>query len=192
MNKAFFNQIFNILVSPGKTWDNIVYEEEQTQKENPDTELSCNVFRSYVLPLVSILTLATFIGMYHSGLEIAIKNCISIFISNIAAFYISVYIIKSIGNKFYDIEINENRTKLFVGYSSTPIYVIGIITNLLQLTFFLKIFYIYTAYIIWEGITILFKVKNNDKGGFLVFTTLVIMLMPIAIKAFFSILLTGF
>lgn len=79
----------------------------------------------------------------------------------------------------------------FVGYSSSLMFALNIILMLLPEFFFLRIFILYTFYIVWEGARPYMQVEENERLKFAGIATVVILLTPAVIEFLLFILMPG-
>ena len=79
----------------------------------------------------------------------------------------------------------------FVGYSSSLVYALSIILMLLPEFFFLRIFILYTVYIVWEGSGPYMEVDEPVRLKFVGVVSAVIILAPIVIDFVLSMLMPG-
>ena len=79
----------------------------------------------------------------------------------------------------------------FVGYSSSLMFALNIVLMLLPEFFFLRIFILYTFYIVWEGAGPYMGVEEKIRLKFVGFTTAIILLTPAVIEILLSMLMPG-
>lgn len=79
----------------------------------------------------------------------------------------------------------------FVGYSSSLMFALNIVLMLLPEFFFLRIFILYTFYIVWEGAGPYMQVAENERLKFAGIATVVILLTPAVIEFVLFMLMPG-
>lgn len=79
----------------------------------------------------------------------------------------------------------------FVGYSSSLMFALNIVLMLLPEFFFLRIFILYTFYIVWEGADPYMQVEENERLKFAGIATVVILLTPAVIEFVLFMLMPG-
>ena len=79
----------------------------------------------------------------------------------------------------------------FVGYSSSLMFALNIVLMLLPEFFFLRIFILYTFYIVWEGAGPYMQVEENERLKFVGIATAVILLTPALIEVLLFLLMPG-
>lgn len=182
--RALFIRIKNLIVSPSSEWT-VIAEEELT---------GVNVVHKYALPLIAFCSLAAFLGtaIYLEGFNVeeSLKKALLIFCS----LFFSVYV--SMGALYYAMPrfgLNQNRDLVFkfVAYSSTVIFAVKFVTELIPELFFLKILVLYTAYIVWEGVTPIFNIDEKFKPGFVTLASLILIAGNYLVLKFLHLLLPG-
>lgn len=79
----------------------------------------------------------------------------------------------------------------FVGYSSSLMFALNIVLMLLPEFFFLRIFILYTFYIVWEGAGPYMQVEENIRLKFVGIATAVILITPALIEFVLFLLMPG-
>ena len=79
----------------------------------------------------------------------------------------------------------------FVGYSSALMFALNIVLILLPEFFFLRIFVLYTFYIVWEGAGPYMKIEEPERLKFVGITTAIILFTPFVIEFILSLLMPG-
>lgn len=162
------------IVRPDKIWKLIDKSEKEGEKSS--------FYNKYLYPTWIVLSILSFAGIYFSNdsfdIQIAIRTTIDTFVSLYLSFYLSVFFLKKAQKYLVKIEVNHDRSLKFIAYSSFFIYFLNIFIALFPALFFLKIFYFYTFYAIWEGANVYMKVDEEKRVKF-------------SILAFISILLSN-
>src|SRR5215203_3888071 len=118
----YLYRAFNILFTPEKEWKIIASTHESL----------VSLCFGYVLPMVLLGSIALFIGygyigyesflLHLKGLNWGLWFSIRHFVSGIAVFFISTYVIDALG-PFFSSTKNLERSARLVAYSSTPFWI---------------------------------------------------------------------
>lgn len=186
MLKDIARLILDITLQPAVTWKKL--DEEQVEQ---------GVFMKKTLyPMFAIITLTAFLGVLFTrkefDFELAIKSAILAFLTFFGGFFLSVYLLNEVAEKYFKLPKNSRLSVLFVGYSSLSMYAIYIILTLIPQFFFLRIFYLYTVYIVWEGVIPFMKIDESDQLKFTVASTVIVLLVPFLIDTILFFLMPGF
>lgn len=185
MFKNIFNWVILIISQPGKAWDTLSKKEEKTE----------DFLEQFLYPLVGLVTITAFLGVLFTqkefSLELALKSSIRTLVSTFGGFYLSAYIMNEVWKGFFKRESDMPLWQRFVGYSSALMFALNVLLTLLPEFFFLRIFILYTFYIIWEGAVAYLKVEDVSRLKFTSITTAVVLLTPIAIELLLSLLMPG-
>lgn len=153
-------RVKNILVDPGKEWKEI---KEETQTRS-------GLIREYALPIILLLTIAAFIGMLlfrnYVTAGIMVINAVITFFGAFFSIYISAYIINVMAINF-ESKKDFNSSFRLVVYSYTALFIAHTIGSLILPLFFITVFGIYSAYILWMGLGIIMEtpVEKNVAYG---------------------------
>ena len=79
----------------------------------------------------------------------------------------------------------------FVGYSSSLMFTLNIVLQLLPEFFFLQVFVLYTFYIIWEGAVSYMKIGEQERMKFTFITTIVVLATPFVIEKMMGMFMPG-
>jgi hypothetical protein len=164
--------------------------EQNEQNEGNETFLS-----RFVYPFIGLITLATFVGNFLSrrdfDLQSALKMSILSLISSIGGFFLASYLLNEIWNRFFGREKDFKLCQRFIGYSFVAVFAVDIILSLLPEFFFLKIFMLYTIYIVWEGARLYMEVDETGQLKLSLIATALIIFVPVLIEIIFRILMPG-
>jgi cation transport ATPase len=185
-----FKQIFDLLVrlisQPAKAWS-ILSDKQEANNEN--------FYKSYLYPLFGIVALLSFVGVFlthkNFDVQLALKNCIGFVIIAFVGFYLASYFLSEIMGKIFNRPGEMKRCQRFVGYSSSLTYVLFMVLSLFPELFFLKIFLLYTIYIIWEGAIPYMDMEENAQLKFTVLAGIIILLTPFIIEMIIFMLMPG-
>ena len=140
-------------------------------------------------------TVAAFLGVLFTrkefDLELALKSSIRTLVSSFGGFYLGAYLMNEIWQGIFKREKDLKLWLRFVGYSSSLMFALNIVLMLLPEFFFLRIFILYTFYIVWEGAGPYMGVEEKIRLKFVGFTTAIILLTPAVIEILLSMLMPG-
>ena len=171
MYKEIFRWVIAIISQPAKAWALLAKKGEKQEE----------FLSRFVYPLIGFVTVAAFLGVLFTrkefDLELALKSSIRTLVSSFGGFYLGAYLMK--------------LWLRFVGYSSSFMFALNIVLMLLPDFFFLRIFILYTFYIVWEGAGPYMGVEEKIRLKFVGFTTAIILLTPAVIEILLSMLMPG-
>ena len=186
MLKKIFKTAISLIFKPSEAW------KELSKKQYDDHE---SFLSGYVYPFIGLITLATFAGILFTrkgfDLQMALKESIVIVLSMFGGFFLASFFVNEIWKKVFHREHNMKLCQCFVGYSSSLIYMLNIVSNLLPEFFFLRILVLYTIYIVWEGAIPYMDIKESEQLKFAGITTMIILLTPLAIEFIAGLLMPG-
>lgn len=171
-----------ILTTPKTEWNVINGESDDASK----------ITMSYLIPLILIGTVASFIGFGLIGVnygfgfkfrstELGIKLAISYAIRGVAGVYILAFIIDALAPQFSS-EKNFNKSFQLAAYSSTASLVAAVLLILPSLAILILIAAIYGLYIAYLGIPVLKKTSQDKHAVYFV----VILVVSFAINLILS------
>jgi hypothetical protein len=192
MYKNLFILLFNLISTPGKTWKELV-EEQDTNNEN--------FYKSYLYPIIGIIALLSFFGVFFyergNGMEakeiseLALKTVIRECLAYFAGFYLAAYGISAILSKYFKQEVKIQLCERFAGYSSAVIYVVAIIYTLFPTLFFIRISIFYAVYTVWMGAIHYLGIKEEYLTKFTIFAGILIIFSPLVIQKILSLMMPG-
>ena len=175
-----------IVLKPGEAWTELSRQEDER-----DTFLS-----QFIYPLIGIIAAAAFLGILFTrkefDFEIALKITLRTVIAVAGGFFLGAYLINEVWKGVFNRPKNMELCRLFVGYASSLLFVLYIITALLPDLFFLYIFVLYTVYIIWEGAVVYMHVDEEERLKFTVIASFIVILTPFIIEHALRMLMPGF
>lgn len=150
-----------ILTTPKTEWDVI----------NGESDDATKITMTYLIPLILIGTVASFIGFGLIGMdfgfgvkfkstEIGIKLAISYAIRGVAGVFILAFIIDALAQQFSS-EKNFNKSFQLAAYSTTASLVAGVLLIIPSLAILVIIAAIYGLYIAYLGIPVLKKTPQD-------------------------------
>ncbi|GAB6010773.1 YIP1 family protein [Viscerimonas tarda] len=149
-----------------------------------------NLYRGFIAPLWISLVVSAFIGGWlvsaDSSFELGLKNLIIEAFILFVGFHISAFLLNEYIGKLTDVEKGLKNAQVFVAYSSSLVYMVGIIVSILPDFFFLWLFSIYTFYIVYAGSEIYYRIIPEKRMNFMVIASLLIIGVPIIIRTCLS------
>lgn len=159
MYKEIFKLVVAIISQPGKAWDIL------TRKEEKDDEF----LSRFVYPLIGFVTVAAFLGVLFTrkefDVELALKSSIRTLVAAFGGFYLASYLLNEIWQGWFKREKDMKLCQRFVGYSSSLMFALNIVLMLLPEFFFLRIFVLYTFYIVCRAIEECCNAERLDARG---------------------------
>ena len=171
----YFQRAFNIVFTPEKEWKNITSGHESL----------VSLFVGYVLPMVLLGSLALFIGYGFIGYDsflIHLKGInwgwwfgIRQFVSGIAVYFISSYVIDALATFFASTK-NLTQSARLVAYSSTPFW-ISIIFKAFPLISFLSVLGLYGVYLFYLGLPVLKNTHPQKRVIYMLVSAIIIIVL---------------
>lgn len=185
MYKEIIKWVIAIISQPGKAWDMLSKKEEKG-----DEFLS-----RFIYPLIGLVTAAAFLGILFTrkefDVELALKSSIKTLVASFGGFYLGAYLLNEAWQAWFGKERDLKLCQRFVGYSSSLMFTLSIVLTLLPEFFFLRIFILYTFYIVWEGATSYMQVDETVRMKFTGVATVIILLTPTIIGFVLFMLMPG-
>lgn len=98
-----------------------------------------------------------------------------------ASFYILQFILKVMMQKRYNITPSSSQSATVTGYGLALVFLLFIATAIMPSFFFLWIFYLYTAYLLWIAADSVFSLKVEERGFFVIGMTFFMMIVPVMV-----------
>ncbi|MDR1980138.1 MAG: hypothetical protein LBQ39_00785 [Tannerellaceae bacterium] len=185
MYKELFNWIIVIISQPAKAFYALSKKKEQEEE----------FLTRFVYPLIGLVTLSAFLGILFTrkefDLELALKASIKTLLSSFGGFFLSAYLLNEVWGNFFRKEKDMKLCQRFVGYSSALMFALNTILMLLPEFFFLRIFVLYTVYIVWEGAVPYMKIEEEIRLKFVAVATTLIVVIPELINTTLFMLMPG-
>lgn len=185
MYKEIIRCVIAIISQPSRAWDMLV------RKEEKDDEF----LSRYIYPLIGLVTVAAFLGVLFTrkefDVELALKSSIKTLVASFGGFYLGAYLLNEVWQGWFKRTKDMKLCQRFVGYSSSLMFALNIVLMLLPEFFFLRIFVLYTFYIVWEGAGPYMQVEEKERLKFASVASVIIMLTPIVIGLLLSMLMPG-
>jgi hypothetical protein len=187
MFKELYKLAIALVLKPSETWLRLRGKDEGTDNET--------FLNRYVYPFIGMVALASFLGVFLSrrefDLQLALKSVILTLVASVGGFFFAAYAINYSLIKWFKRIDDFRLCQRFVGYASTLIFAINIVLSLLPEFFFLRIFVLYTIYIVWEGAIPYMGINEKEQLKFSIITTLIIILSPLVIGFVLRLLMPG-
>lgn len=185
MYKEIFKWVIVIISQPAKAWGMLTKKEEKHEE----------FLSRFVYPLIGFVTVAAFLGVLFTrkefDLELALKSSIRTLVSSFGGFYLAAYLMNELWHSVFKRDKDMKLWQRFIGYSSSMMFALNIVLMLLPEFFFLRIFILYTFYIVWEGAGPYMNVGEKIRLKFVGFTTAIILITPVFIEIVLSMLMPG-
>ncbi len=185
MYKDIFKWVVMIISQPAKAWELLSKKEEKG-----DEFLS-----RFVYPLIGLLTVVAFLGILFTrkefDIEFALKASIRTLVASFGGFFLSAYLLNEIRSGYFKREKNNQLCQRFVGYSSSLMFTLDAVLMLIPEFFFLRVFVLYTFFIVWEGAPVYMQTDENERLKFVVVSTSLILFIPYLIGVVLYLLMPG-
>ncbi len=186
MYKDIFKCVIALISQPIKAW------KELSEEQHEDNE---KFFTNYFYPLIALVAIAAFLGIMFTrkefDVELALKSSVKSLVSALGGFFLGAYILNEFWNSVFKREKDVRLCQRFVGYASSLQFVLAVVLALLPEFFFLKIFVLYTVYIIWEGAAPYMQVADNERMKFVAISSALVLLTPYIIEIILVMLMPG-
>ncbi|MDR2498899.1 MAG: hypothetical protein LBD28_05610 [Tannerellaceae bacterium] len=197
MYKELIRLVGTIIARPAKTWQELARKTERKEE----------LFTRFVYPLIGLASLAAFVGILftekHFKVELALKGAITTCVACFGSFFLTAWILNEAWSRLFSRTSDLRLCQRFTGYSFSMFFVLEILLGILPEGdfFFIRIFLLVTAYIVWEGspaymginnqtVQIL-KVSISARLALTAIITLLVILLPIVIKQLMFLFLPG-
>jgi Na+/melibiose symporter-like transporter len=165
-----FNRAVKLILNSKTEWNSILTE----------TLTRRSVIKNYALPWMVIMVVCCFIGesLFESrnifSIQYVLTKGIIIFAVTYIGIYVSSLIINELTTSFNSKKDTEAVFKLVI-YSCTGYFIASSLTLLLPPLPILMAFALYSLYLFWEGSTILLGTPDDNKVGFVVVSSLIML-----------------
>lgn len=181
--KDLLSRTLFILSSPARAWEQISSEGE-----------SKSVLHNFVYPMIGLCAVSEFIGTFFGKefipdvFQVALSNCCAVAVALFGGFFLSVYLLDRILQKWFPDVVLKDKVTVFVAYSMTVKFVLDILSSLLSLKLLLIILQIYTLFVVFEGTRGFLRLREDKVTLFTLLATVVILLCPTFIEIVFNVL----
>ncbi len=147
--RSAFARSFSLIVDCENEWSKIADDER-------------NVRKNYLLPLVAVCCALAFVGSWMEGkpLNVICLRAVMWGIMFAFAITLSLWVSRFIVQKIYGVEIPDSLNDKIVGYSFTAILFIRMFLALAPNFFFVRIFALFTPYILKFAMDKLLPIDN--------------------------------
>lgn len=185
MYKEILSWVIAIISQPSKAWLVLAKREDKHEE----------FLSRFVYPLIGLVTVSAFLGVLFThkqfDLELALKSSIRTLVSSFGGFYLGAYLMNEIWQGWFKKTKDLKLWLRFIGYSSSLMFALNIVLMLLPEFFFLRIFLLYTFYIVWNGADSYMGVEEKIRLRFVGLTTAVILVTPVVIENLLRLLMPG-
>ena len=189
MYKNLLGQLWRLIVWPAKAWNILMSEREEKITGND------YFFKTYLYPIIGIVALLTFVGVFFHKkefeIQLALRLTIKVLIALFAGFYLASFLLSKAIKRFFPANGSFRLCQRFVGYSSALIYAIYMVLAIFPDFNFLQFILLYTIYIVWEGASVYMQVPENEKSKFTAAATAIILLSPFIIEKIMFLTMPG-
>ncbi|GET21375.1 Yip1 family protein [Prolixibacter denitrificans] len=177
-----------LILQPKDEWKNIL-------EENVTMNL---VVRNFLLPLLLLSTVASLLGRIIQKVNIGLDGNLLMadglreFFGFLLSVYASTYLVNELVKSFGGTK-NLRRSANLVIYSSAPSLIISMVTGLIPALYPLGVLGLYSFYIFYVGIPVLFEdIPEQKHIGFFITSVLLMILVFAFIRYFLTTFLMAF
>ena len=185
---VIFERSKALILQPKEEWKTIL-------DENVTMNL---VVRNYLLPLLLMSTLASLVGRIIQKVNIGLDGSLLLadglreFFGFLLAVYASTYLVNELIKSFGG-EKNLRRSANLVIYSTTPSLIVSMVTGLIPALYPLGVLGLYSFYLFFVGIPILFDdIPEQKHIGFFLTSVLLMIIVFVFIRYFLTTFLMAF
>lgn len=185
MYKDIFRWVILIISQPARAWEMLSEKEEKGEE----------FLTRFIYPLIGLLTVVAFLGILFTrkefDVEFALKASIHTLVTGFGGFFLSAYLLNEIWSGYFKREKDSHLCRRFVGYSSSLMFTLDAVLMLIPEFFFLRVFVLYTFYIVWEGAPVYMQTDESERLKFVAISTFLILLVPYLIGFILDLLMPG-
>ncbi|GET23914.1 Yip1 family protein [Prolixibacter sp. NT017] len=177
-----------LILQPKDEWKNIL-------EENVTMNL---VVRNFLLPLLLLSTVASLLGRIIQKVNIGLDGNLLMadglreFFGFLLSVYASTYLVNELVKSFGGAK-NLRRSANLIIYSSAPTLIISMVTGLIPALYPLGVLGLYSFYIFYVGIPVLFEdIPEQKHIGFFITSVLLMILVFAFIRYFLTTFLMAF
>lgn len=188
LTSGIFERSKALILQPKDEWRNIL-------EENVTMNL---VVRNFLLPLLLLSTIASLLGRIIQKVNIGLDGSLLLadglreFFGFLLSVYASTYLVNELVKSFGGVK-NLRRSANLVIYSSAPSLIISMVTGLIPALYPLGVLGLYSFYLFYVGIPVLFEDMPEQKHiGFFITSVLLMILVFAFIRYFLTTFLMAF
>lgn len=180
--KRLLNTNILLLTQPAKAWMIISRKNEKN-----------SMLKTYLYPMTILCCIATFIGVVTGNgfsmesLYPAIIRMVVKFLTIIFSYHIVAYISANISNRFANEEQKPASVHTLICYSMAVVLLLdiclGIFPNFRIIGWIAQF---YTVKIVWDGAALLMRIPEDNRLGYTMFLSALIIFTPIITDSFLS------
>ncbi len=184
MFKQLLDTNIQLLTNPARAWLHISRSSGRA-----------TMFNTFLYPMIALCCLATFLGtLLGSGLGSeslypALMHMGVQFFSFFFSYHIIAILVSKITTKMYDTEYDRKITDSLTGYSMVVVMLLNICLGLFpNFRIIGWIAQFYTVKIVWDGATVLMRIKEDKRLGYTMMVSLLIIFTPVVMDKIMSVL----
>jgi hypothetical protein len=170
-------RIWQLVSNTQQTWDIVAAEQKSVAA----------LRKEYVFPLIAFCVVVTFLftmlyadeNAFQSGFVQAIIEGIALIGGYFVAKKISILYLQK-----HNINANRVACETIIAYSYSTIFVINVVVCVCPSLFFLKILYIHSAFLVWEGLRAMCGIEEEKRENMVIVFALTVILSPVLIRNF--------
>lgn len=151
------------------------------------------IYRNYIVVLAAIPAVSMFFGLTIVGMPLlgrygvttALASAIATYVSSLVAPFIAAIVLEKLAPKFQSSGTTAQALKL-VAYSSTPIWIAGVLYLVLMLSPLALIAALYAIYLFYLGLPVLMKTPYDKMVPFMVVAAIAVIVLNVMLRAVVS------
>jgi hypothetical protein len=177
-------RVVNILTNPTSEWPVIAGESDDI----------ATIYRSYAVPLAAIPAVCTFLGLLVFGLPFlgrpglmgALSTALGNYVGTLVGLIVAAVVIQKLAPNFGSSGSTGQALKL-VAYTSTPIWVAGVLNLVPALAALSLVAALYAIYLAYLGLPPVMKTPQDKVVVFLVVAAVVMLVVGIVLSMLLSV-----
>jgi hypothetical protein len=170
--KHLIKQSWGLLSNTGKSWDAIGAEKAASR----------DIRGTYVFPWIIVCTVIVFLSgllyVHERKFEIAFLKSIVAAVSLSGGYFVAIRTCFWFLKKRNITNCSKDDCERLAAYSFTTLFVLKALVALLPSLFFLQIFVVHCAYLVWEGLRAVMNLNEDERGNVVLVLSLIIILSP--------------
>lgn len=186
--EQIINLVKKFILQPLEAWETVKDDSTTAQQH----------FVNYILPLVIISSVATFLGHSLIGYGIVspsfswgLSEAVTTFVSLIAAIYVSGFIIQKLATSF-GTQVTFDKAVKLVGFSYTPVLLAGILNIVPALGILVLLAGLYSLYLLYTGFKPMTNVSEDKSLNYFIVSIIVIIAVYFVLVLVFGALFITF
>lgn len=177
---VLYFKVRNLLVSPALEWQKI--KAESTKRPE--------LVKYYLLPLILLICLFSFIGGFiFDSFRDSIVKAIILFVANLVSLYFTAYLFHKMLMNMGILTTSDEIFKL-IAYSLSAFFLASAIAEIYSSISFFRLIGIYSIVLLWTGIKVILNISEERRIFFTIFNVFIFLITYYCLRiVFFKLLL---